>query len=99
MQDAVSQAAAVCAPEAIATPATRTSTRARALACTPTRFCTRALVTIAQVISTARTCNLILIILDCLKPLTHKRMIEKELEGARGAGPTVEGCGVWWAWG
>lgn len=34
-----------------------------------------------QVISTARTCNLILIILDCLKPLTHKRIIEKELEG------------------
>ena len=35
----------------------------------------------AQVISTARTCNLILIILDCLKPLTHKRLIEHELEG------------------
>lgn len=34
-----------------------------------------------QVISTARTCNLILIVLDCLKPLTHKRMIEHELEG------------------
>ncbi|KAL6760179.1 P-loop containing nucleoside triphosphate hydrolase protein [Haematococcus lacustris] len=34
-----------------------------------------------QVISTARTCNLILIVLDCLKPLTHKRIIEKELEG------------------
>eukprot|EP00798_Chlamydomonas_sp_ICE-L_P032567 gene32567-12541_t len=34
-----------------------------------------------QVISTARTCNLILIILDCLKPITHKRLIEKELEG------------------
>ncbi|KAJ9523277.1 hypothetical protein QJQ45_024054, partial [Haematococcus lacustris] len=33
------------------------------------------------VISTARTCNLILIVLDCLKPLTHKRIIEKELEG------------------
>lgn len=28
-----------------------------------------------QVISTARTCNLILIILDCLKPLSHKRLI------------------------
>lgn len=27
-----------------------------------------------QVISTARTCNLILIILDCLKPLTHKKV-------------------------
>ncbi|KAG1681605.1 hypothetical protein FOA52_014113 [Chlamydomonas sp. UWO 241] len=34
-----------------------------------------------QVISTARTCDLILIVLDCLKPLTHKRIIEKELEG------------------
>ncbi len=34
-----------------------------------------------QVISTARTCNLILIVLDCLKPLTHKRIIERELEG------------------
>jgi len=28
----------------------------------------------SQVISTARTCNLILIILDCLKPLTHKKV-------------------------
>jgi hypothetical protein len=35
----------------------------------------------AQVISTARTCNLILIVLDCMKPLTHKRIIERELEG------------------
>ena len=34
-----------------------------------------------QVISTARTCNLILIVLDCLKPLTHKKLIEHELEG------------------
>eukprot|EP00891_Asterochloris_glomerata_P000250 jgi/Astpho2/250/Aster-02146 len=34
-----------------------------------------------QVISTARTCNLILIVLDCLKPISHKRLIEKELEG------------------
>ncbi len=33
-----------------------------------------------QVISTARTCDLILIVLDCLKPLTHKRLIEHELE-------------------
>lgn len=32
-------------------------------------------------ISTARTCNLILIVLDSLKPLTHKRLIEHELEG------------------
>lgn len=34
-----------------------------------------------QVISTARTCNLILIVLDCLKPISHKRLIEHELEG------------------
>ena len=34
-----------------------------------------------QVISTARTCDLIMIVLDCLKPLTHKRIIERELEG------------------
>lgn len=35
----------------------------------------------SQVISTARTCDLIIIVLDCLKPLTHKRIIERELEG------------------
>ena len=34
-----------------------------------------------QVISTARTSNLIMIILDVLKPITHKLLIEKELEG------------------
>lgn len=34
-----------------------------------------------QVISTARTCNLIMIVLDCLKPMTHKKIIERELEG------------------
>lgn len=34
-----------------------------------------------QVISTARTCNVILIVLDCLKPISHKRLIEHELEG------------------
>ena len=34
-----------------------------------------------QVISTARTCNVIVIVLDALKPLTHKRLIEHELEG------------------
>merc|ERR1712205_264540 len=34
-----------------------------------------------QVISTARTCSLIVITLDALKPLTHKAVIEKELEG------------------
>jgi len=32
-----------------------------------------------QVISTARTCNLILIILDAGKPVTHKKIIEAEL--------------------
>lgn len=29
----------------------------------------------------ARTCSLILIVLDAMKPMTHKRIIEKELEG------------------
>lgn len=33
-----------------------------------------------QVISLARTCSLILIILDVLRPMKHKRIIEKELE-------------------
>lgn len=32
-----------------------------------------------QVISTARTCNLILIVLDAGKPLTHKKILEAEL--------------------
>lgn len=34
-----------------------------------------------QVIAVARTCNLVLIVLDALKPVTHKRLIERELEG------------------
>mmetsp|Transcript_6877 Transcript_6877/g.28148 ORF Transcript_6877/g.28148 Transcript_6877/m.28148 type:complete len:377 (-) Transcript_6877:30-1160(-) len=34
-----------------------------------------------QVIATARTCSLILIVLDVMKPMTHKALIEKELEG------------------
>ncbi|DBA05251.1 TPA: hypothetical protein N0F65_007413 [Lagenidium giganteum] len=34
-----------------------------------------------QVIGTARTCNVILIVLDAMKPATHKRLIEHELEG------------------
>lgn len=34
-----------------------------------------------QVIGVARTCSLILIVLDVMKPLTHKRIIERELEG------------------
>ncbi|KAF2284217.1 hypothetical protein GH714_019941 [Hevea brasiliensis] len=34
-----------------------------------------------QVIHTARTCNCILIVLDAIKLITHKRLIEKELEG------------------
>lgn len=29
----------------------------------------------------ARTCSLIFIVLDVLKPMTHKKLIEKELEG------------------
>ena len=32
-------------------------------------------------VSVARTCNLILIVLDVLKPLGHKKLIEHELEG------------------
>lgn len=34
-----------------------------------------------QVIAVARTCNLILIVLDAGKPMTHKNLIEHELEG------------------
>ena len=34
-----------------------------------------------QVIAVARTCNCILIVLDATKPITHKRIIEHELEG------------------
>ena len=29
----------------------------------------------------ARTCGLIFVVLDCLKPLQHKRLLEHELEG------------------
>lgn len=34
-----------------------------------------------QVIAVARTCSLVYIILDVLKPMSHKRIIERELEG------------------
>lgn len=34
-----------------------------------------------QVIGVARTCTLIVIVLDAMKPLTDKRIIERELEG------------------
>eukprot|EP00795_Rhopilema_esculentum_P015341 gene15341-6564_t len=34
-----------------------------------------------QVIAVARTCSLILIVLDVLKPLHHKKILEKEVEG------------------
>lgn len=34
-----------------------------------------------QVIAVARTCKLIFIVLDVLKPLEHKRTLEHELEG------------------
>lgn len=34
-----------------------------------------------QVIAVARTCSLIFILLDVLKPLDHKRIIEHEVEG------------------
>ncbi|XP_061385345.1 developmentally-regulated GTP-binding protein 1-like [Danaus plexippus] len=34
-----------------------------------------------QVIAVARTCGLILVILDCMKSLVHKQIVERELEG------------------
>ena len=34
-----------------------------------------------QVIAVARTCNIIFICLDVLKPLGHKKILENELEG------------------
>lgn len=34
-----------------------------------------------QVLAAAMTCNVILIVLDALKSLTHKLLIEKELHG------------------
>lgn len=34
-----------------------------------------------QVIGVARTCHLIMIVLDAMKPLTHRRLIQRELEG------------------
>lgn len=34
-----------------------------------------------QVIAVARTCSLILIVLDVLRPLIHKKILENELEG------------------
>ncbi|ESO03569.1 hypothetical protein HELRODRAFT_187046 [Helobdella robusta] len=34
-----------------------------------------------QVIAVARTCSLVFIVLDVLKPLQHKRILESELEG------------------
>lgn len=34
-----------------------------------------------QVIAVAKNCNLIFIVLDVLKPVTHKKIIENELEG------------------
>lgn len=34
-----------------------------------------------QVIAVARTCSLIFIVLDVLKPLQHKKILEKEMEG------------------
>ena len=34
-----------------------------------------------QVIAVARTCSLILIVLDATRPVMHKRILERELEG------------------
>ena len=37
-----------------------------------------------RVIGTARTCSLILVVLDASKPVTHKKLLEKELHGISG---------------
>jgi len=34
-----------------------------------------------QVIAVARTCNLIVIVLDATRPMHHKKILEHELEG------------------
>jgi ribosome-interacting GTPase 1 len=34
-----------------------------------------------QVIGVARTCSLIIVLIDATKPLVHKRIVERELEG------------------
>lgn len=34
-----------------------------------------------SVISTAKSCDMLMIVLDCLKPISHKKLIENELEG------------------
>ena len=34
-----------------------------------------------QVIGVARTCSLIIVLIDVTKPLVHKRIVERELEG------------------
>ncbi|ORX74269.1 putative GTP-binding protein [Linderina pennispora] len=39
------------------------------------------LTTVPGVLAVARTCSLIFLVLDVLKPLTHKAVIERELEG------------------
>ena len=36
---------------------------------------------VGAILAVARTCSLIFIVLDVLKPLGHKRLIEHELEG------------------
>ena len=38
-------------------------------------------VTVSPSVAVARTCSLIYIVLDVLKPLQHKKLIEHELEG------------------
>jgi ribosome-interacting GTPase 1 len=38
-------------------------------------------VVVVQVISAARTCSILLIVLDVAKPATHKILIERELDG------------------
>lgn len=48
-----------------------------------------------QVIGTARSCNLILIVLDVMKPITHKKLIEHELEGFGIRYATFDAVGPW----
>ena len=47
-----------------------------------------------QVIAVARTCNLIIIVLDATRPMQHKKIIEHELEGfgirLNGSPPDIE---------
>lgn len=47
----------------------------------PIHSCSLSSFPTSSFVPVARTCNLILIVLDVLKPLGHKKLIEHELEG------------------